>query len=304
MHHAGNQQEAQRRLQRVVDRYVAPSDQRHTIWFLHDQRLMARTVLARVLALQGSLDKAVQNARESLQAAQAADHKLSVCYVLTEAVCPIALLVGDLATAARSVAMLNDLVAEHSVTVYSMGPCLQGELLIESGEFAAGSDVLGIALDRYPATGAKRRNSWFRGVLAGGLASAQRFTEAFAAIEGALAQSDRNGQHWCIAELRRVKGELLLQGEDGKSTSAAEDCFSAALGLAREQGALFWELRAALSLARLRIRQDRQSAARAILAPVYDRFTEGFATADLTAAKALLDDLSELEGSRSKLADR
>ena len=89
-----------------------------------------------------------------------------------------------------------------------------------------------------------------------------------------------------------MKGELLLQGEGGKSTSAAEDCFSAALGLAREQGALFWELRAALSLARLRIRQDRQSAARAILAPVYDRFTEGFATADLTAAKALLDDLS------------
>ena len=292
MHHAGNQQEAQRRLQRVVDRYVSPSDQRHTIWFLHDQRLMARTVLARGLALQGSLDKAVQHARESLQAAQAADHKLSVCYALTEAVCPIALLTGDLATAARSVAMLNDLVAEHSVTVYGMGPCLQGELLIESGEFAAGSNVLATALDRYPATGAKRRNTWFLGVLAGGLAGAQRFTEAFAAIEEALAQSDRNGQYWCIAELRRVKGELLLQGGDRKSTSAAEECFRAALDVAREQGALFWELRAALSLARLRIRQDQQSAARTILAPVYDRFTEGFETADLRAAKALLDDLS------------
>jgi predicted ATPase len=238
------------------------------------------------------LDKAVQNARESLQAAQAADHKLSVFYVLTEAVCPIALLTGDLATAARSVAMLNDLVAEHSVTVYSMGPCLQGELLIESGEFTAGSDVLGTALDRYPATGAKRRNSWFLGVLAGGLANAQRFTEAFAAIDDALAQSDRHGQHWCIAELRRVKGELLLQRLDEKSISAAEDCFHAALDVAREQGALFWELRAALSLARLRMSQDRQNAARAILAPVYGRFTEGFETADLRGAKALLEDLS------------
>ena len=124
-----------------------------------------------------------------------------------------------------------------------------------------------------------------------GLASAQRLTEAFAAIADALAQSDRHGQHWCIAELRRVKGELLLQRSDEKSTSAAEHCFRGALDLAREQGALFWELRAALSLARLRIRQDRQNAARAILAPVYGRFTDGLETADLKAAKALLDDL-------------
>ena len=62
--------------------------------------------------------------------------------------------------------------------------------------------------------------------------------------------------------------------------------------MAQEQDALFWELRAALSLTRLRIRQDRQNAAREILAPVYDRFTEGFATADLRMAKALLDELS------------
>jgi len=292
MHHSGNQQLAQRHLQRVVDRYVAPSDQRHRIWFLHDQRLMARTALARVLALQGSMGKAIQNAQASLQAAQATDHKLSVCYALGEAVCPIALLIGDLATAARSVSMLNGLVAEHSVTVFSVGPCLEGELLIKRGEFAAGSRMLRTALDRYPTTGFKRRDSWFLGILAGGLAGAQQLTEAFAAIEDALAQSDRNGQYWCVAELRRVQGELLLQGADERSTLAAEDCFRGALDLAREQGALFWELRAALSLARLRIRQDRQNAARAILAPVYGRFTDGLETADLKAAKALLDGLS------------
>jgi predicted ATPase len=242
------------------------------------------------------MGKAVQNAHACLQAAQATDHKLSVCYALAEAVCPIALLTGDLATAARSVAMLNELVAEHSVTVFGVGPCLEGELLIKRGEFAAGSSVLRTALDRYPTTGFKRRNSWFLGVLAGGLASAQRLTEAFAAIEEGLAQSDRDGQHWCIAELCRVKGELLLQRADEKAISAAEDCFRAALDVAREQGALFWELRGALSLARLRIRQDRQNAARDILAPVYDRFTEGFATADLKAAKALLDNLSAAQG--------
>jgi hypothetical protein len=113
------------------------------------------------------MGKAIQNAQESLQAAQATDHKLSVCYALGEAVCPIALLTGDFATAARSVAMLNDLVAEHSVTVVSVGPCLEGELLIKRGEFAAGSSVLRTALDRYPTTGFKRRHSWFLGVFGG-----------------------------------------------------------------------------------------------------------------------------------------
>jgi len=149
------------------------------------------------------------------------------------------------------------------------------------------------ALERLPATwGVKRRTSWFLGVLAEGLAGAERFTEAFATIDEALAQADRSGQHWCIAELHRVKGELLLQEAGDQSIPAAEDCFQGALEIAQEQGALFWELRAALSLARWRIRQDRQEIARQILAPVYDRFTEGFETADLKQAKALLEQLA------------
>ena len=72
----------------------------------------------------------------------------------------------------------------------------------------------------------------------------------------------------------------------------AEDCFFGALEVARQQGALFWELRAALSLAHLRIRQDRRDDARRLLAPVYDRFTEGFEAADLRCARALLETLS------------
>jgi predicted ATPase len=295
MHYRGNQTQARYHLQRVLDLYVAPSDQRHTIWFHHDQRLMARTALARVLSLQGSLDQGMQNAQTSLKDAQAADHILSICYALGEAMCPIALLAGDLAAAERSAAMLNDLVTKHSVAVYTgLGPCLEGELLIKRGEFAAGSIMLRAALDKLPTTEGrvKRRSSWFLGVLAGGLTSAGQLTVASATIEEALAQSDRDGQHWCIAELHRVKGELLLQRADKQSASAAEECFRAALDVAREQRALFWELRAVLSLARLRVRQDRRDAARAILAPVCDRFTEGFETADLGAARALLDELS------------
>jgi len=84
---------------------------------------------------------------------------------------------------------------------------------------------------------------------------------------------------------------LLLQETEDQSIAAAENCFHQALDVARRQGALFWELRCALGLADLRVRQDRQDEARQILAPVYDRFTEGFETADLRSARAILEKL-------------
>jgi predicted ATPase len=89
----------------------------------------------------------------------------------------------------------------------------------------------------------------------------------------------------------RLKGELLLQQAIGQPGSGAEQSFSAALCLARRQGALALELRAALSLARLRVTEGRDDEARRILTPVYYRFTEGFGTTDLRAARGMLEAL-------------
>jgi predicted ATPase len=89
---------------------------------------------------------------------------------------------------------------------------------------------------------------------------------------------------------------LLLQGSG--AAAAAEDHYQQALGWARRQGALSWELRAAMSLARLLRDQARPADAMALLQPVFDRFTEGFDTADLEAAKALLDTLAAAAGRR------
>jgi predicted ATPase len=88
--------------------------------------------------------------------------------------------------------------------------------------------------------------------------------------------------------LRRCKGELILLHGDGAGADSAEDLFRQALDEARRQATLSWELRAATSLARLLCRQGRSADAIACLQPVYDRFTEGFGTADLIAAKQLL----------------
>ena len=132
----------------------------------------------------------------------------------------------------------------------------------------------------------------FMGVLAEGLAGLGQLANGRVTVDEALASADRGGERYYVAELLRIKGELLLQEARDQPIPAAEDCFQGALEIAQEQGALFWELRAALSLARWRIRHDRQDDAIQILAPVYDQFTEGFETADLKQAKALLVQLA------------
>ena len=114
-----------------------------------------------------------------------------------------------------------------------------------------------------------------------------------AAIDEAIARSEQTEERWAIAEVLRVKGELvLLQGEPN-AAAAAEEHFLQALDWARRQDLLSWELRGATSLARLFHQQGRTSQARKLLAPIYDRFTEGFGTADLIAAKAVLEALPE-----------
>jgi predicted ATPase len=115
--------------------------------------------------------------------------------------------------------------------------------------------------------------------------------EGLAPIEEAIARSLRSGQLWSLADLLRIKGALIL-GEGARGAAAvAEDHFLQGLDLARRQGARSWELRCATSLARLWCDQARSKEARELLAAVYDRFTEGYATADLRTAKALLEEL-------------
>jgi predicted ATPase len=107
-----------------------------------------------------------------------------------------------------------------------------------------------------------------------------------------------------IAELLRVKGELILLQDAPEAATPAEGHFREALGRARRQGALSWELRAATSHARLLRDQNRSTEAIALLAPIYNRFTEGFETADLKDAKALIDGLyNSKETTQSPLMD-
>jgi predicted ATPase len=234
----------------------------------------------------------MRTAENSVAEARATNHAISLGHALALAACPIALWVGDLAAAEHYVEMLLDHSTRHGLARWCvLGRCYQGVLAIQRGNLSSGLGLLRAAFTEPAAIGSVPRLFGF--LMAEALGRAGEITDGLAAIEEAILRSKRTEERWPIAELLRVKGELiLLQGAPGTAV-AAEDHFRQALDWARRQGALSWELRAATSLARLLSDQSRSADAGALLQPVYDRFTEGFHTADLKAAKALLGALAE-----------
>ncbi|HEY2135329.1 MAG TPA: winged helix-turn-helix domain-containing protein [Xanthobacteraceae bacterium] len=287
LHYHGDQVGARRHLERAAEFDASAIVDRHVIWSHFDHGVMTHARLARVLLLQGSVDQAVIMARDALAAAQRLDHKLSICFALGEAVCPIALMAGDLASAEQSLAMLAELATRHNLSFWTrVASCLDGCLQIRRGNLVNGTASLRAGLAAFERASQRLYGTWFVGYLALGLAECGHADEALASIDGVLAWLDADGARWQVAELLRAKG--ILSAARG-SDAAAKRWFDDAIAQARQQGALLWELRAAVSLAELRVRQGRSEVARRHLAPVYDRFTDENEGADLAAARAILD---------------
>ncbi len=170
------------------------------------------------------------------------------------------------------------------------GNCYRAVLLIKRGETTIGLELLETMLKDLPENRFTLRYTWVLGEYADGLRQAERISEGLQAIEGAIARCERDDERWHLAELLRIKGEII-RGQPAE-TAAAEALFRQATDLARRQDALSWELRSTISLARLRRDLGRVSEAYDALAPVYSRFSEGAGTADLQTAKKLLNELS------------
>jgi predicted ATPase len=254
--------------------------------------VQARVSLARILWLQGFPDQAVRTAESSIEDARTIDHAISVCFALAMAACPVAIWVGDLAAAERYLRMLLDHSTRHGLATWQRwGRSFEGALLIERGDLVTGLQHLRAGLEEFGRPSLAARFITFRGVLAGALGHTGRVSEGVAAIDEGLERSERTEGRWAIAELLRLKGELLLLAGGSSPAITAEDHFRQAIDWARRQGALSWELRAATSLARVRRDRGRTTEGRQLLVPIHDRFTEGFETADLRGAKALIEEL-------------
>jgi predicted ATPase len=182
-----------------------------------------------------------------------------------------------------------DLSARHAAELWNVGGrCFAGVLLVKRGDIGAGLELLRTTFARVPRNALSLLHTPFLAEIADALGRDGRAAEGLSTIDEALARSERNEERWYVAELLRIKGELILREGAPKAATAAEEHFLRSLDWARRQAALSWELRTATSLARLRHDQGRIAEARSLLQPVYDRFSEGFETADLKAAKACL----------------
>ncbi len=167
---------------------------------------------------------------------------------------------------------------------------VNGGALIAQGRYEEGIAGMRRGISAYRASGATP-HAWMLSFLASGLGKVGRPQEGLQVVEEGFASVAKTGEQIASPPLHRVKGELLL-AQNPADIGEAERCFRTAIEIARRQSARIAELRATVSLARLLNEQGRRDEARAMLAEIYGWFTEGFDTADLKEAKALLDELA------------
>jgi predicted ATPase len=269
LHFAGDQQQARMNAEQVLQRMAQSGHlNRFTYGFgvHYDQSVAALTILARILWLQGQPEQAWRTARQALDIATQINHGTSICYTLALAGCLIAHYNGDTRTARELLRQLLDQAQKHSVLLFYTW----------ARHYAQVIDSAEAHLPLQPGVG---------------LIKDIMVTLDGSFVDDALLQrADTGTAGWSTAEVLRARADALLAEDCPLKTEAAEAVLIRALNVAKHQGALAWELRSATSLAQLWQRQGLYQQAHELLAPIYNRFTEGFSTPDLSKVRRLLDE--------------
>ena len=195
------------------------------------------------------------------------------------------------AVQAQADALLPLATAQGFPLWVGLGTCLRGWALAIHGQGEAGQAQIHQGLAIVLATGQTLSQPLCLVLLAEAAGHAGKVDEGLHLLAEALTAFEAGGRGDMLAEAYRLQGELLLR-QGTPDAAQAEACFQQALAIARRQQAKSWELRAAMSLSRLWQQQGKRAEAHELLAPIYDWFTEGFDTADLQEAKALLAELA------------
>ena len=247
-------------------------------------RSLALWVLGYPAKAFADVDRALKDAREIGQAATLmaalgnATFYFSFC--------------GDHATASKLVDEVFLLAREKGATLFQASAMVgRGCLLALTGEASNAVEVLPSAISAVRATGATLHTPWQFSLLAHAYAKLGKIDDAWRCIDEAVSVVEKTGENWAQADILRLAGETALL-EPKPDVAKAEAYFKRALAVARAQQAKSWELRAAMSMARLWRDQGKPQQARELLAPVYGWFTEGFDTLDLKEAKGLLEELA------------
>ncbi len=280
------------------------------LYYLTDPGVACRSNAALALWLLGYPNQALKRSHQALTLAQALLDPHTLAFALHFAAwlhqfCREGQLTQERAEAVTA------LSAEQGFPAWlAQGTILRGWALAEQGQEEAGIVQIRQGMATWQATGAELGRPYFLALLAEAYEKAGHHKDGLSVLAEALATVDRTGERHYEAELYRLKGELLLiqsTGRGGSRTAReveasfkpartakeeAEACFRQGIDIARSQGAKSLELRSVMSLSRLWQGQGKKEEARQMLAEIYGWFTEGFDTADLKEAKALLEELS------------
>ena len=256
-----------------------------------DSRVNSRSFMAWALLYLGQLDRALAEAEQALTEARELGQQHSLAFGL-HVNCLFHQVRGNQALVEERSSALVALAAERGYPhLHATGRFFHGWARAASGKRDEGIAEMHRGLAAKQAGGAQIKVPYYLGVLAAAYARARRPVEALPLLTDAFELVEETGERWFEAELHRRKGEVVL-GLSEADTAEAERCFRQAMAVAQAQGAKLWELRAATSLARLWAEQGLRAESHDLLAPIYDRFTEGFDTIDLKEASALLDELA------------
>jgi predicted ATPase/DNA-binding winged helix-turn-helix (wHTH) protein len=293
LHYLGDQKSARHHIDRALAHLAASAQQPQIVRLRFDHRVSAHYFQARILWLQGFADQAMRVVEHNIEEGRAIGQALTFCSVLGQGACPIAFLAGDFDAAARYGAMLLDHTERHPVRLWHLwAQCFNGLVMAKIGDTAAGLVALRGGLEQAGEAKFLPRFLLLLGELAACLGSAGEVALGLETVDEAIARCEGRDERWYVAELLRIKGELVISEGAADAAAAANGLFRQALDCAGRQQALSWELRAATSLVRLWRDQHRGGEATELLGSVYGRFTEGFGTADLRNAKSLLTRLA------------
>ena len=288
-HCVGNQADAERHCQQGMMHAVAEAVF-NPIFFGYDHRIRALVGFSGALWLRGYSNRALRTAQQAIDEAAALDQPVSMCMSLYTA--QVFFRAGFVERARELAGRLVEHAERFALGPFrAVGTALMAEFAIASGEAAIGVASLRTAIETLRSDQHNVLYTVLSGALAQGLHKIGRSNEAFAVVNEAIHQAISSGAKFELAELLRLKAEMLASGTQA-TRAAAVDVLSASLRVAQDQGALAYQLRSATTLARLLSEDGQSCRGREILAPVYDRFTEGFETPDLQTAYAVLQDLA------------
>jgi predicted ATPase len=251
----------------------------------------ARFAFARSLWLQGFPDQAVQAAHETIYQMSRYNHHVAYCFALVYTI-PVFLWAGDLKAAAVNIQDAIDHAVKYSLgTFQAIARSQKGELSIAAGDLLAGLKDVQEAHSEMVIGPYHIAASYTACVLAKALAAAGDGDEAQKVLDAAMLRADRVEEQCWRPILLLTRGEVFVRSPNS-NFETAERMLRAAVECARQQHALSWELKSALSLADLWRRNGQVGAALSLLEKLYARFTEGFDTPDLLYARRLIGSLN------------